>query len=78
MGATLGAVTVNYVNPKLGGETSNLGGGSQVAEAEPPAHGNARQAQRTVVGEPSERGRVALNPGIADHPNLSPELGLAD
>lgn len=78
MGATLGAVTVNYVNPKLGGETSNLGGGSQVAEAEPPAHGNSRQAQRAVVGEPSECGRVALDPGIADHPDLGPELGLAD
>jgi hypothetical protein len=41
MDATLGAVTVKYVNPKLGGETPHLGGGFQVAEAEPPAHGNS-------------------------------------
>jgi len=34
-------VTVKCVSSKLGGETPHLGSGFQVAEAEPPAHGNS-------------------------------------
>jgi hypothetical protein len=43
MDATLGAVAVNYLSPKLGGEMSNFGSGFQVAKIEAPAHGNSHE-----------------------------------
>jgi hypothetical protein len=43
MHATLSAVAVNYLNPKLGGEMSNFGSGFQVAKTEPLAQGNSHQ-----------------------------------
>jgi hypothetical protein len=43
MDATLSAVAVNYLNPKLGGEMSNFGSGFQVAKTEPLAQGNSHQ-----------------------------------
>jgi hypothetical protein len=66
------------VDFKLGGKAPHLASSLQVAETEIAAHGNAREAERAVVGKAGERSSIALDPGIADHPDFSPELGLAD
>ena len=77
IGSAFGAMTVQDVDAKLGGEPGDLAGSPPVAETDMAGHGHARQPEHAIVGQTAERHRIALGAGIADDADLGPELGLA-
>ena len=60
IGAALGAVAVQHVDLELAGEPRDFAGGPPIAETELARHGNAGEAQHAIVGEATERNRIAL------------------
>jgi hypothetical protein len=76
MSSPLGAVAVQHVGLQLASEPRDFAGGPPIAEAELPRHGNAGDAQHAIVGEATERNRIALGLRIANDADLGPELCL--
>ena len=76
IGAALGAVAVQHVDLELAGEPRDFAGGPPIAETELARHGNAGEAKHAIVGEATERNRIALGARIANDADLGPELCL--
>src|SRR5262245_52715100 len=78
IGASLGAVAVQHVDPELAGELGHLSGHAPVAEADLPGHGDAGQTERAIVGEPSHGHWIAFGSRVANDADLGAETSLGE